>query len=106
MSALRRECAANENISVSSDHTVVIPGHGPPGTRGELVEYRDMLGSSRDRIADLKHQGLSLNEVIAAKPTEPFDAKWGRAIISPALFTALVYRGLQSRKSAHTYNQV
>jgi hypothetical protein len=58
------------------------------------VEYRDMLVSIRNRVAELKHQGKSLQQVIAAKPTAPFDAKWGQAIISPELFTTLVYRGV------------
>jgi hypothetical protein len=32
--------------------------------------------------------------VIAAKPTAPFDAKWGGFVIDPAFFTRLVYRGV------------
>ena len=86
--------AATENISMTTDHTIVVPGHGPVGTRADLVEYRDMLVATRDRVAALKKQGMSLDQVIAAKPTEAFDAKWGQAIISPALFTTLVYRGV------------
>ena len=86
--------AATENISMTTDHTIVVPGHGPVGTRADLVEYRDMLVATRDRVAALKKQGMSLDQVIAAKPTEAFDAKWGQAIISRALFTTLVYRGV------------
>jgi hypothetical protein len=35
-----------------------------------------------------------LDETIAAKPTAPFDAKWGQFVITPALFTKLVYQGV------------
>ena len=86
--------AANTNLRFSTEQTSVIPGHGRPGRRAELVEYRDMLVAIRERVAGLKDQGLSLNEAIAAKPTEAFDARWGQGIISPALFTALVYHGV------------
>jgi len=86
--------AANDNLAMASDKTIIVPGHGPAGSRAELTEYRDMLVSIRDRVAKLKQQGKTLDQTIAAKPTEPFDAKWGKAIISPALFTTLVYRGV------------
>jgi hypothetical protein len=38
----------------------------------------------------LKTQGRSLDETIAAKPTAAYDAKWGRFVIDPRLFTKLV----------------
>jgi len=53
-----------------------------------------MLVAIRDKVAALKSQGKSLSEVVAAKPTEAYDAKWGGSVISGALFTALVYRGV------------
>jgi len=72
----------------------VIPGHGPVGTRVQLIEFRDMLVAVRDNVAALKRQGKSLDEVIAAKPTAAFDKKWGGFVIDPAHFTTLVYAGL------------
>jgi len=86
--------AANANIAHAGPNTLVVPGHGPVGGRAELIEYRDMLVAIRANVAALKGQGKSLDEVVAAKPTAAFDAKWGNAVISPALFTALVYQGV------------
>jgi glyoxylase-like metal-dependent hydrolase (beta-lactamase superfamily II) len=86
--------AADVNIAMAGPETIVIPGHGPVGGRAELIEYRDMLVTIRANVAALKQQGKSLEETVAAGPTAAFDAKWGQAIISPALFTALVYRGV------------
>jgi glyoxylase-like metal-dependent hydrolase (beta-lactamase superfamily II) len=86
--------AANKNVAMAGERTVVAPGHGPVATRADLVAYRDMLVAIRKRVAELKGQGRTLEQTIAAKPTAPFDAKWGQAIISPALFTTLVYRGV------------
>ncbi len=86
--------AADKNVALSTDKTIVIPGHGPVGNRSQLIEYRDMLVAIRGNVAELKRQGKSLAETIAAKPTAAFDAKWGGFVIGPDLFTSLVYRGV------------
>jgi glyoxylase-like metal-dependent hydrolase (beta-lactamase superfamily II) len=86
--------AANTNISMANNRTLVIPGHGPAGNSAQLVEFRDMLVAIRDKVAALKSQGKSLEEVVAAKPTSSYDAKWGQSVINGKLFTALVYRGV------------
>jgi glyoxylase-like metal-dependent hydrolase (beta-lactamase superfamily II) len=86
--------ATEENLAAVTDRTIVIPGHGNPvSNKQELISYRDMLVAVRDNVARLKQQGSSLEEAIAAKPTAAFDAKWGQFVITPALFTRLVYQG-------------
>lgn len=86
--------AANANIAMAGEKTIVVPGHGPLGDRASLIEYRDMLLTIRTNVAALKKQGKTLEETIAAQPTAAFDANWGQMIISPALFATLVYRGV------------
>lgn len=86
--------AAEANIALVSDATLVVPGHGPVGSRRDLVAFRDMLVTIRGRVAELKAQGLTLDQTVAAGPTAEFDARWGGGVINPALFTALVYRGV------------
>jgi len=87
--------AAEANVAAVTDKTIVIPGHGNPvSNKAELSGYRDMLVGIRDNVAKLKQQGRSLDEAIAAKPTAAFDAKWGQFLITPALFTRLVYEGV------------
>jgi hypothetical protein len=53
-----------------------------------------MLVAIRDNVAMLKQQGRSLEEIVAAKPTAEFDAKWGQFVINPAFFTKLVHEGV------------
>lgn len=87
--------AAEANVAAAGPRTIVIPGHGKPvGNRDELIAYRDMLVGVRDNVAKLKQQGRSVDEAIAAAPTAAFDEKWGKAVISPAFFTRLVYEGV------------
>ena len=68
-----------------------MPGHASPvSNKTELASSRDMLVAIRPNVAKLKQQDRSLDETIAAKPTEAFDAKWGQFLIIPAFFTKLV----------------
>lgn len=82
-------------LSLASEKTLVVPGHGPVGTRAQLAEYRDMLVGVRDNVARLKRQGKTLDEVLAAAPTARYDAKWGDFLINGPFFTRLVYAGLK-----------
>jgi glyoxylase-like metal-dependent hydrolase (beta-lactamase superfamily II) len=86
--------AAETNVAKVTDKTIVIPGHGPIGNKSQLTEFRDMLVSVREKVADLKNQGKSLDEVLAAKPTANYDAKWGGFVIDGNFFTKLVYAGV------------
>jgi glyoxylase-like metal-dependent hydrolase (beta-lactamase superfamily II) len=86
---------ANKAVGMSTDHTLLIPGHGAVGKRADLIAFRDMLVAVRDKVAAMKRGGKSLQQIIAAKPTAPFDAQWGGFVIGPDLFTRLVYDGLR-----------
>jgi len=86
--------AAEANLAMVTDKTIVIPGHGPIGAKKELTGYRDVLVTIRDRVGALKKQGKSLDEVVATKPAAEYDAKWGTGFINGDFFTKLVYKGL------------
>jgi glyoxylase-like metal-dependent hydrolase (beta-lactamase superfamily II) len=87
--------AAEANLAMVTDKTIVIPGHGPVGGKTEMIEYRDVLATIRDRVAALKGEGKSLDEIVAAKPTAAYDAKWGGFFIDGEFFTKLVYKGVR-----------
>jgi glyoxylase-like metal-dependent hydrolase (beta-lactamase superfamily II) len=87
--------ATEANLAATKDSTIVIPGHGNPiSNKSELEAYRDMLVTIYDNVTKLKRQGRSLDETIDAKPTAAYDEKWGQFVITPALFTKLVYEGV------------
>jgi glyoxylase-like metal-dependent hydrolase (beta-lactamase superfamily II) len=86
--------AAESNVSRVTEKTIVIPGHGPIGGKAGLMEFRDMLVTVRDRVAALKKQGKSADEVAALKPTAEYDAKWGGFVIDGGTFAKLVYAGV------------
>ena len=87
--------AADANLAAATDATIVVPGHGAPvSNRAGLQAYRDMLVAIRGQCRRAEAAGMSLAEIVAAKPTAAFDAKWGQFVIGPALFTRLVYAGV------------
>ncbi len=87
--------AAEANLAATTDQTIIIPGHGAPvGTRAQLLDFRDMLVDVRANVAALKKRGMSLEAIVVACPTAAHDAIWGQFVISPALFTRLVYEGV------------
>ncbi|MBC7782196.1 MAG: MBL fold metallo-hydrolase [Burkholderiales bacterium] len=86
--------AANANIAMAGERTIIVPGHGPVGDRRSQIAFRDMLVTVRDRVSVLKKRGMTLEQVQGSKPTSDLDQKWGQSIISGQLFTALVYHDL------------
>ena len=73
------------------DSTKVIPGHGPLGNKAELKAYRDMLASVHARIKELIKAGKNMDEIVAAKPTADYDAKWGGGFLKPDRWVQIVY---------------
>jgi glyoxylase-like metal-dependent hydrolase (beta-lactamase superfamily II) len=63
---------------VSRDEgTLIVPGHGRICDQLDVVEYRDMVTIIRDRIRDLKKQGLTLEQIKAAAPARGYTRRYG-----------------------------
>jgi glyoxylase-like metal-dependent hydrolase (beta-lactamase superfamily II) len=87
--------AAEANLAKVSATTIVIPGHGAVTTgKADLTLFRDVLVEAREKVARLKTQGRTLEEVVAAKPTARYDAEWGQSFQSPKSFLGWVYQGV------------
>ena len=82
-------------LEIADDSTKIIPGHGPLSNPQELKAYRTMLETVRDRVAKLKAEGKSADEVVAAKPTADLDEVWGKGFLPPDIFVKLVYDGMK-----------
>ncbi len=92
--------AANQALAMTTASTRFIPGHGPLATRADLVRYRDMMVTVRQRIARLVSQGRTLGQVLAAKPLADLDAQWGNGFLKPDQFLTIVYGSLSQRQRA------
>jgi hypothetical protein len=86
--------ATEANLAKVTDKMIVIPGHGAVGDKVQLAAYRDLLVGTREKVAALKRQGKSLDDIAAAKPTASTDAKWGNGFRGPKDFIGDVFQGV------------
>ena len=84
--------AANQMLEIVDDETIIIPGHGPLADRARMIEIRDMLADARERVVALIDQGMSLNDIKAAKPLATLDPEWGQALIKGRAFVTIIYQ--------------
>jgi len=87
--------AADRVLKVAGDTTRLIPGHGPLATKADLQAYRDMLAQVRDRVAKLKAEGKTAEQIVAAKPTADLDEKWGGGFMKPDNWIGLVIESMK-----------
>jgi glyoxylase-like metal-dependent hydrolase (beta-lactamase superfamily II) len=80
--------------------TYVIPGHGRLCDQADVVEYRDMATIIRDRIQNMIRQGMTLEQVEAAKPTRDYDPQYGATsgFWTTDMFVEAVYKSLSAKK--------
>jgi hypothetical protein len=62
--------------------------------KSQLAFYRDLLVGAREKVAALKKQGKSLDDIVAAKPTAATDGKWGNGFRSPKDFIGDAFQGV------------
>jgi cyclase len=79
----------------SESGTLIVPAHGRICDVAELSNYRNMITIVRDRVADMVKKKMTLAQVQSAKPTEDWDARFGRnAKWTPDMFVEAVYASL------------
>jgi hypothetical protein len=84
--------------------TLVIPNHGYLSSFSDVVFYQEMIIIVRDRIQHMIDRGMTLAQVLAARPTLDYDGRYGSASGSwtPDQFVSAVYRDLAgSSRSAY-----
>jgi cyclase len=83
--------AAHDRVlSLSSDTTRIIPGHGRLATKADLQATRDMLLNVMQRIQEMRRAGKSDADIRAAKPSAEFDARYGGGFVKPEAFVQML----------------
>jgi glyoxylase-like metal-dependent hydrolase (beta-lactamase superfamily II) len=68
--------AAEKVLAMTNQGTRIIPGHGPLADRARLRAYHAMLTALRDRMKAEVAAGKTVEQVLAAKLTEPYAKDW------------------------------
>jgi hypothetical protein len=91
-------------MELAGPDTKLIPGHGTIINRTDLIPYRDMILAIEAKVQQLISQGLTREEVLAAKVTAPYDAKVPGGLLpagagtSADRFVGMVYSELKAGK--------
>jgi len=78
-------------LDMAGPDTVILPGHGGVSNRGDVQEFLDMTIEVERRISDLVEQGMTLEQVLAAQPTQDLDERWG----DPQRFLTGMYNSIK-----------
>ncbi len=77
-------------VDMAGPNTKILPGHGVVSTREDVAAFRDLTIELEKRFTDLIRQGMTLEQVVAAKPTADLDAKYGSPErLIPAFYSAV-----------------
>jgi glyoxylase-like metal-dependent hydrolase (beta-lactamase superfamily II) len=81
--------------------TYVIPGHGRIGDEADILTFRDMIFIVRARVADLIADGMTLEQVLRARPALDYDLRYGNdgGDWTSADFVEAIYTDLKARGS-------
>jgi cyclase len=82
--------------------TMMVPGAGRLVDSGDVAYYRDMLTIIRDRVQDLIKKEMTLDEVLAARPSADYDTRYGATSggWTTPMFIEAVYTSLGGGKPA------
>jgi glyoxylase-like metal-dependent hydrolase (beta-lactamase superfamily II) len=77
-------------VDMAGPNTKILPGHGVVSTRADVAAFRDLTVELQKRFTDLIRQGMTLEQVVAAKPVADLEAKYGSSErLIPAFYNAV-----------------
>ena len=77
--------------AMSTEDTRIIPGHGPLSTRQDIRDSAAMLRATTAAVEALVREGRTLEEVLAARPLEAWNAEWGNGFMTEERFTTILF---------------
>ena len=81
--------------------TMIVPAHGRLSDEADVEYYREMVQIVHDRILDGVKNGMTLEQVQAAKPALEYSGRYSQPEWTTEMFVEAVYRDLsQSAKSS------
>jgi len=78
-----------ELLKLANDSSVVIPGHGKLAAKKDVLEYKNMLVTIRDRISKAIREGKTVDEIMKADPTKEFISAGDRKDFVKAVYDSM-----------------
>ena len=70
----------NRVLALTNEGTIFVPGHGQLGKRADLIANRDALTVIHERFVTMVREGMTLEQIRAARPTKEYDARFATEI--------------------------
>jgi len=81
---------ADQILKMINDDTKIIPGHGQISNKKDLIDYKNMLQTVRNRVADGIKAGKTIDQIINSDPAKEF-----KTIFDKAFFIQTVYHSIK-----------
>jgi glyoxylase-like metal-dependent hydrolase (beta-lactamase superfamily II) len=81
---------ADQILKLINDDTKIIPGHGQISNKKDLIDYKNMLQTVRNRVADGIKAGKTIDQIINSDPAKEF-----KTIFDKAFFIQTVYNSIK-----------
>ena len=72
-----------------------VGARGEVASAADILAFHDMVVAVRDQVRRMKNGGRSIDEVLAARPTGPYDAKWGHGLVPAETFVRDMYQAVR-----------
>lgn len=92
--------AVDSLLARATENTRIVPGHGPVGTRADLLAFQEMMKESRAIVQKAIDAGTELNEFVLSKPLAKFDDPWGKQNLPTDMFVRIVHASLLQQSQA------
>ena len=79
-----------------TNKTKIVPGHGRLSNKKELKTYRDMIAGVISKVDAMLAKGMSVDDVVKAKPTKDLDEQWDFGSTTPDKWTRLIARSVEA----------
>jgi glyoxylase-like metal-dependent hydrolase (beta-lactamase superfamily II) len=73
---------ADQILKIINDETKIIPGHGQISNKKDLIDYKTMLQTVRNRVADGIKAGKTIDQIINSDPAKEFKTVFDKAFFS------------------------
>lgn len=76
-------------IAITNDQSKIIPGHGAMSTKKDLIDYKNMLVTVRNRVADGIKQGKTLQQIADSDPLQGYIAVFDKYFFVQSIYDSI-----------------
>ena len=80
---------AEQMLKMINDETKIIPGHGQIASKKDLLDYKNLLQTIRNRIADGIKAGKTVDQIISSDPTKEFKTGFDKVFFVQSVYNSL-----------------